>query len=233
MRNKLIFLLAIVFALVTAFSAYKYLENLKETYRTSGNFSQVAVAKQRIAAKTPINEQMLEFKEMPVEYIMPGAIVDAKDAVGKLARSDIYPGEQILSNKLIGKNDPAGGLAAKVEKGKRAITVPVTNVTALHGLIGIGDHVDVMVTFDTPSEPSFAATSTIIQNVPVLAVNRKTEGTKGVQEDPTTATLMVSPVQAQQIALAIQQGSIQLMLRSPDDKAAPALPMSKIEHLLR
>lgn len=233
MRNKLILLLALVFALFTSFGAYKYLENLKDTYRTSGNFSQVAVAKTKIPAKTPITEQMLEFKEMPVEYIMPGAIVDAKDAVGKLSRGDIYPGEQVLSQKLIGKNDPAGGLSFKVETGKRAVTIPVDNVSALHGLLGIGDHVDVLVTFDLPNEQNSTATSTIIQNVPVLAVNKHLQGTSGVKEDPSTVTLMVTPNQAQQIALAIQQGSVQLALRTPKDNNKAALPMSKVEHLKR
>lgn len=233
MKNKLILILAIVFALLAAFGAYQYLESVKDTYRTSGNYAQVAVAKHRIPAKTPITEQMLEFKEMPVEYIMPGAVVDTKDAVGKLARSDFYPGEQVFTSKLIGPNDPAGGLAAKVEQGKRAVTIPASNVSALHGLLGIGDSVDVMVTFNTDTDPKFTATSTIIQNVPVLAVNKTTEGTSGVKDDPQTVTLMVEPAQAQQIALAIQQGSIQLMLRAPEDDSKPGIPMTRIENLTR
>ncbi|MTI82203.1 MAG: Flp pilus assembly protein CpaB [Firmicutes bacterium] len=231
MRNKLILLLALVFAIIAAFGTYKYLESVKETYRTSGNFSQVATAKQKISAKTPINDQMLEFIEMPVEYIMPGAIVDAKDAVGKLARSDIYPGEQILSNKLIGKNDPAGGLSAKVEPGKRAVTIPANNVSALHGLLGIGDNVDVLVTFDTPNGK--VATSTIIHKVPVLAVNKRIQGTSGGQEEPSTVTLMVTPSQAQMIVLAKERGGLHMVLRSPKDDNAPGLPMSTIQELIR
>ena len=131
MKNRLILLLAIVFALVAAFGTYKYLENLKETYRESGNYTQVAVAATRIPAKTPITENMLKFIEVPADYILPGSVIDGKDAVGKLTRTDIYPGEQILQKKLIGKNDPAGGLSAKITPGQRAATIAVDQVSAL------------------------------------------------------------------------------------------------------
>lgn len=233
MRNKLIFLLAIIFGLAAALGTYKYLENLKRTYRTSGHFARVAVAKQKIAARTIISGEMLEFKEMPVEYILPGTVVDVKDAAGKMAISDIYPGEMILSSKLVARNDVAAGLSAKVEKGRRAISIPVNNITAMHGLINTGDRVDVLVTFDAPGEQKAPATSTIIQNVPVLAVNGNLEGGGASKQELQTVTIMVEPVEAQQIALAIQHGSIQLVLRSPDDAEVVPVHTSKLEHLVR
>jgi pilus assembly protein CpaB len=44
---------------------------------------------------------------------------------------------------------------------------------------------------------------------------------------------MVEPAEAQQIVLAVQQGSIQLVLRSPEDKDKNTLSMTKLEHLKR
>lgn len=233
MKNKLILLLAITFGLISALCVYHYLNNLKETYRSTGNFARVATARQKIPAKTPISAQMLEFIEMPTKYILPGVVVDAQDAVGKLAQSDIYPGEQIFSSKLIGKNDPAGGLAAKVAKGKRALSVPVTKVTGLHGQLDVGDYLDVIATFEITNQTRLVATSTIVQNVPVLAINKNADGTNKAQEEPQTVTIMVEPGQAQQIMLAIQQGSLQLSLRSPEDKEILPLPMTKLGHLMR
>lgn len=231
MKNKLILFLAIVFALVAAFGTYRYLENVKETYRRSGNYARVAVAATQIPAKTPVTEQMLKFIEMPAEYILPGSVVDAKDALGKLARSDIYPGEQILQSKLIGKDDPAGGLSAKIEPGLRAVTIAVDQVSALAGLVSPGDMVDVTVTLDTGSNP---VTSTILYKVPVLAINKTT--TPGNDKDksgPETATLMVSPSQAQQLILASETGSVRMILRSPLDDSAAGLPSSRQQELIR
>jgi pilus assembly protein CpaB len=232
MRNKLIFLLAIIFGLAAAFGAYNYLANLERTYKTSGNFARVAVAKQKIAARTVISGEMLEFKEMPVEYVPPGTVVDVKDAAGKMAVSDIYPGEMILSSKLVARSDVAAGLSAKVEKSRRAISIPVNNITALHGLVNPGDHVDVLVTFNVPGEQKVPATSTVVQNVPVLAVNGNLEG-GGSKQELQTVTIMVGPVEAQQIALAVQHGSIQLALRSPDDGDVVPVRTSKLEDLVR
>jgi len=236
MKNKLIFLLALAFGLLAAAGTYKYMEDLKETYQVSGNFARVAVAKQKIVARTVISSEMLTFKEMPVEYVLPGAIVDIRDAEGKMARGDIYPGEFILSGKLVGKDDADAGLSAKIDPGKRAVSIPVNNVTALHGLINTGDHVDVVVTVAVPdkqNEEEVIATSTIIQNVPVLAVNKILETRNGINEEPETVTLMVQQEQAQQIILALQQGSVQLLLRAPGDDSVIQIPASKLEQLIR
>ena len=51
MRNKIILVVAIIFGLVAAFGAYKYLETAEETYRLSGNYANVATAIRMIPPK--------------------------------------------------------------------------------------------------------------------------------------------------------------------------------------
>ena len=233
MRNKLILLLALIFGLAAAFGVHGYLKNLEEAYRTSGNFTEVATAKQKITARTVVTNEMLEFKPMPVEYVLPGTVVASQDAVGKIARSDIYPGEPILTSRLARREDVAAGLAAKVVAGKRAISVPADNISALHGLVKVGDRVDVIVTFNTPDERKEAVTSTIVQNVPVLAINSDLESDDAAKQELATVSLMVDPIQAQQLALAIQQGSIHLALRAPDDGGSAPIRTIRLENLLR
>ena len=244
MKNKLILLLAVVFGCVAAFGAFKYIQTVEATYQLSGNFTQVATAKQTIPGRATIQGAMLEFVEMPVEYVMAGAVLDPADAVGKLARSDIYPGEQLLAQKLMDREDQRGGLSVKVEEGKRAVSIPVGQVSSLHGLLEVNDRVDVLVTFgyemeernaETGSreEKKYIGTSTIIHNTPILAVNSRTVSAAEKAGETTTITVMVEPDEAQQIALAIQQGSIQLSLRSPEDGNVTVIPMIGIEALVR
>ena len=233
MKNKLVFILALLLGLGAAFGTFKYMEELKQTYRQSGNYAQIATAKQHIRAKTVITEEMLEFKEMPAEYILPGTVVSAKDVVGKMAAGDIFTGEVILMGKLVSKEDPAAGLSAKVEPSKRAISIPANKVNALHGLVNVGDFVDVLATFDVDEgEEKVSYTSTLAQSAPVLAVNNilQTGSEKGELE---TVTLMVEPVHAQQITMALQKGSIQLVLRAPDDKEMKPISSTKVEQLRR
>ena len=244
MKNKLILLLAIVFGSIAAFGAFQYMRTVEATYQMSGNYTQVATAKVTIPARTEIQGSMLEFVEIPVEYVMSGAVLDPAEAVGKLSRSEIYPGEQMTSLKLMSREDQQGGLAVKVEEGKRAVAIPANLVSSLHGLIEVNDHVDVMVTFGyeveevdpvtgNSKDKQYVATSTIIHNKPILAINQKITGTSDSSEGVETITLMVEPEEAQQIALAIQQGHIQLSLRSPEDDGVTIIPMVGIEGLLR
>ncbi|RQD72263.1 MAG: Flp pilus assembly protein CpaB [Tindallia sp. MSAO_Bac2] len=245
MKNKLILLIAIVFGAMASLGAFRYLQHVEATYQLSGNYTQVATATQNIPARATIQSSMLEFVEVPVEYVMSGAVLEAEEAVGKLARSDIYEGEQLIDRKLMDREDRQGGLAVKVDEGKRAISVPVGMVTALHGLIEINDRVDVMVTFDHEETQSSGdeygssdtsretVTSTIISNVPVLAVNARIEGSAEGSSEPSTVTVMVEPEEAQWIALAIQQGSIQFTLRSPEDDTEINIPMTGTDGLVR
>jgi len=230
MKNKLILLLAIVFALVAAFGTYKYLENLKQTYRESGNYTNVAVAATHIPAKTPITENMLKFIEVPADYILPGSVVDPKDALGKLARTDIFPGEQILQKKLISKDDPLGGLSTKIAPGQRATTIAVDQVSALSGLVTPGDKVDVAVTLAGDGD---ILTTTVLYNIPVLAINKNTSPNNDKDKsNPATATLMLTPTQAQELILATETGSVRLLLRAPDDNKAAGIPPSRKNDLL-
>jgi pilus assembly protein CpaB len=234
MKNKLVFLLALLLGLGAAFGTLKYMEELKQTYSLSGNFAQIATAKQHIKAKTLITEEMLEFKEMPAEYILPGTVVSFKDAEGKMAAGDIFAGEVILSGKLISKGDPAAGLSSKVEADMRAISIPASKVNALHGLVNVGDFVDVLATFDVDQpDGKTTYTSTLAQSVPVLAVNDKLQREGSEKVELETVTLMVEPIHAQQITMALQKGSIQLVLRAPDDKEIYPVNSTVVEHLLR
>ncbi|TYP53771.1 Flp pilus assembly protein CpaB [Thermosediminibacter litoriperuensis] len=231
MKNRFIFLLALIFALAAGFGVYKYMGDLKMAYTSSGNFTPVAVAKKKIPARIVIGEDMIEMKEMPAAYIPAGAVTGKKDAVGKLSRTDIYPGELLLQNKLLDRNSAGAGLSSKVEPGKRAISIPVNNVTALHGLVNTGDRVDIIVTFTPPGERG-SVSAGIVQNVPVLAVNASLETSTQPKDEPKTVTVMVEPRDAQKIALAIQQGSVQLVLRSPSDNSKNPVNPVNLQKLL-
>ena len=100
MRNKLIFILAIIFGLVAAFGVYQYLGHLKQSYRSSGNFKQVVVPTQPLGPKTLITDKMVKVKDIPVELIQPGTAIAPQDVVGKITRSELYPEEPIMLNRI-------------------------------------------------------------------------------------------------------------------------------------
>lgn len=123
------------------------------------------------------------------------------------------------------------GLAATIEIGKRAVTVPINDSSGVAGLIPPRAHVDVL--FTRPGSASEAVTSTILEDVVVLAVGRNTEVANtpppangsaaqtaaAARPSAQSATLLVTPEQVRRIELAKNLGKISLALRNPLDSA--------------
>jgi len=234
MRSKLILILAIVFGLAAAFGVYQYLDNLKKSYRSSGNFKQVVVPKQMIGPRTMVTEQMVKVKDIPVELIQPGTAMELNEVVGKISRSELFSEEPILLSRLHKDNDLSGGLALTIPHGQRALTVAVDDISGVAGLLRPGDHVDVLVTFDHEAEKA-TLTSLIMQNITILAVGQSLDGAqKGDKKVNTqTVTLAVKPDQAPPLTLASENGTIRLMLRSPKDEGTVSLPSARMQNLVR
>ncbi len=238
MKNKLILILAVIFGLVAAGGIYMYLEHLKKTYEVSGDFVNVVTAVQRIPAKTVITAQMIEPKPIPAKYVNERAAVDLKEVVGKITRSDILPGEQVLRDKLAKDKDISDGLSFMLQPGRRAVTVAVNEVSGLAGLVRPGDRVDVMGTFDLKGAGE-SMTSLLIQNVDVLSVDQSTNPSAGNGQDgkksapARTVTLSVTPDEGQHLILCSEKGSIRLVLRPAVDREVIALPSVRMNQLVR
>jgi pilus assembly protein CpaB len=158
------------------------------------------------------------------------AILNEKMAINRPLLLPVSAGELITLPKV-----GAGGiegLPATIQMGKRAVTVPINDASGVAGLIPPRAHVDVL--FTRPGSASEAVTSTILEDVVVLAMGRATEvsntpppapGSAAAQSAASrpgaqSATLLVTPEQARRIELAKNLGKISLSLRNPLDTAA-------------
>jgi pilus assembly protein CpaB len=114
-------------------------------------------------------------------------------------------------------------VASVIDQGYRAVSVSITDVTGVAGLIQPGSKVDVL--FTRPGSMAEATTSTILQNVKVLSTGRTVA--VGQTVDPKApkspvVTLVLKPVDAQKLELAKNEGKISLSLRNPLDNTADA-----------
>ncbi len=206
----------------------------------------VVVAREPIAAGTRIQATMLEVKRLPVSAVGDTAIDRSELATGKIARLPLEAGEQVLASRLVGAAVEVGsGLAFSVPAGMRAISIPLTEVAGAGGLVVPGDRVDVLLATTlrmlrppeqrVPNDPNAEqpAVVTVLQNALVLAVGQQhtppaidgrdaatlRASTAEAQPGAGSATLAVTPEQAQQIFLAASQGRLGLALRSFGDEA--------------
>lgn len=243
MKNKIILILAVVVGLVAAGGIYTFLDNLKRTYVVSGDFVKVVTARQCIPARTQVTPQMIELKEIPARYINERAAVDINEVTGKIVKSDILPGEQVLRDKLAKDKEDSDGLSFVLQPGKRAVTIAVNDVSGVAGMIKPGDRVDVFGTFELQEQNQEKASinSLLIQNVDVLSVDQSATQTTGSQDAKKTSastgehtiTLQVTPEQAQPLILCSEKGVIRLGLRAATDQDIIALPSIRTNQLVR
>lgn len=138
--------------------------------------------------------------------------------VDAIVREAIGAGEPILMRKVVHAGD-AGIMAVSLEPGKRAIAVPLSAESAAGGFILPGDHVDIVQSrpVDTGGAggPKRVATSTVMTNVRVLAIDQNTKPQKAANTAVgATATVEVDAGQAETLIMAKAQGDLTLALRS-------------------
>lgn len=169
----------------------------------------------------------LDRKDLP-----KGAFLKISDVVDRAVAVPVAASELVLSGKLAGKGS-GDGLTALIEPGTRAISVQVNEISGVSGFIQPGTRVDIL--FTRVFSNGDAATTTILQNVKVIAYGRQLE--PGARVDPrdtskpTVATLLVSQEQAEKLVLAEQRGRIQLALRNAldDQIAEPSDPVQSAD----
>ncbi len=188
-----------------------------------GDSQPIFVAMADVPLGDLLTPQVLKLEQWPRDKVPQGAISRIEDIEGRRARTKLYAGEPILENRLLGKGASEQGATALIPKGYRVVPVKVDLVSGGSSMIVPGDRVDVMVHLvrDPAREISETVTRTILQDIKVFAVDdvvdleREKEGVKKLAAK--TISLLVTPEQAAKLMLATQLGSINLVMRSPED----------------
>jgi pilus assembly protein CpaB len=146
-----------------------------------------------------------------------------KSVVGSIVRQPILSGEPVTRIKVI-KPGEGGVLAAILPSGMRAISTRIKEETAAGRLILPNDHVDVILTrrIGGSNGQEQHVSDTLFRNVRVLAIGQQIEtkeGNKVSDGGANTATLELTPEQAELLARANAMGEISLSLRSIADSA--------------
>ncbi len=219
-RSRLLLIggLAIAVGLLVSASVYNKLRAGLGASSEPGVNVVVAAEDLQVGAKLGDNDvRVLRF---PQTTVPPGAY-GSKDKV--LNRGVVLPinkGEFILPSKLAAANAGAG-LSSLIPQGMRAVSVRVNDVVSVAGFVQPGSRVDVMSTSSSGGSGE-RLTTTVLENVAVIAVGKNLSRASGPEPPATSAsasviTLLVSPDDAQKLALASQEGRIQLALRNPLD----------------
>ena len=234
-RQSLIALgVAVAFGLVAVFLANTFL-NRSQRQAYAGGTTKVAVAMVPLSYGADITSDKIRFVDYPNTSIPPGAFTSAAQLMpaGKkrVALLPIAVNEPILSGKISAVGAGAS-IAALLPDGMRAATVKVNAVSGVAGFIQPNDSVDVLITRQVSDANREAqVTDVLLQNVRVIAIDQKSKNTSGAPDLAKTATLEVSPLDAQKLALGESVGSLSLVLRKPGEQNNPVVETVSLNDL--
>jgi pilus assembly protein CpaB len=263
--NKNVVLMSTIMAFLAVFFMQSYVSTVEdESQKRYGSKIQVLVALKNINEMETLTEKIVTIKTIPSKLKEPTAITvvedekrrpkgesevyisDFREISGMIAMVPIKQGEQITFNKI---SEPGirTGLSPQVAPGKRAIAVPVNELSGVGKLLKPGDRVDLIVTFVPGQDRMRTFSQTLFQDVVVLAVGRNvTNNVARVMEQEgasrklrsrslieydgfNSITIEVDPRQAQALGLITSSAGAQITvaLRNNDDtERAAILPLS-------
>ena len=216
-RSRLLMIggLALAVGLLVSFTVYNRLRSLSGSSSNERGM-RVIVAAREVQVGTKLDTPDLAAITIPESAVPPGAYTDSSKVLGRGAVLPISKGEFILTSKLAALNAGAG-LPSLIPPGMRAVSVRVNDVVSVAGFVQPGTRVDVLAT-GNQSTGGDRQTTTVLENVAVIAVGKSLD--RNAPPDTQAApviTLLVSPDDAQKLALVSQEGRIQLSLRNPLD----------------
>jgi pilus assembly protein CpaB len=143
-----------------------------------------------------------------VESVLERGLIDA-----------VVENEPLTESKLA-PLEAGAGLPPSITEGMRAVSVKVNEVIGVAGFVVPGTHVDVLVTMRRENERD-SMSRVVVSDVQVLTAGTRYDQEKARDGQPiptSVVTLLVTPVDAERIALAATEGQIMLTLRNPLDR---------------
>ena len=193
----------------------------------------VLVAARDITFGAVLADADLRWQTWPKAQVPQGTVARSlrpnglEETKGSISRSNFLSGEPLRPERLV-KGAASGFMAAVLPGGARAVAINIDEkgTTSAGGFILPNDRVDVVRTFHADdSPPGSFSSETILSNIRVLAIGQNVQEKSGERVVVGgTATLEMTPDQAERVILAQRTSQLSLTLRSITDATREAVP---------
>jgi len=182
--------------------------------------SDVLVAASDLIPGQKVLPEQVRWQKWPTSSIDPSFITSTNapnveaTVKGTVVRSPIVAGEPLTQTKIV-HADSASFMSATLTPGMRAVSITVSVASIAGGFILPNDHVDLVLSTQISDSPRRFKATTLLRDVRVLAIDQAfdTKSQKAVS-DVRTATLELSPEQAEKVVRGQATGTLSLALRS-------------------
>jgi pilus assembly protein CpaB len=228
--------IAIILGIVAVFLANTYLTSREKQIAAAEpqGMVRVAVASLPMAYGAEITPDKVKFVNYPATSLPPGTYRSMAELLpeGKrrVALRPIQVNQPLLSIDLSGEGQNAS-IAALLPDGMRAATVRINDISGVAGFVKPNDTVDVLITRQAIGGTE-QVTDVLLQNIRVIAMGQDASGADNKPAVQRSATLEVTPVDAQKLALGQQLGALSLVLRKPgEEQNIPAVETVSLNDL--
>ncbi len=227
MRNRIfaVFALAILAGGGLAYATYSFMQN-QPVKSVAAPTQPVVVAASDLRLGAELKQDDLRIVNFPQGEAPDGSFSQVDQVLGRGLIVAIVKNEPVLNAKLASK-EAGSGLPPVIPEGMRAVSVRVDEVIGVAGYVLPGTRVDLVATASPTNQANDTMSKVVLSNVQVVTAGTRMEQDQDNGGKPvavTVVTLLVTPAQAERVALASTEGKIQLALRNPLDTESPETP---------
>jgi pilus assembly protein CpaB len=213
-RTLIVVALAVTLAAVASFGVYRAVMNIPiREVPIAKTFA--VVAARPVPVGTMLSTDDLKVVPWPTDTQIPGGFAKPEEIVGRGVIQPISLNEPLTESKLAPRASGAG-LPPMILPGMRAMAVRVNDIIGVAGFVVPGTHVDVIVIAKSGNDEM---SRVVLSNVQVLTAGTRLEQEKKDNQPIQTSvvTLLLTPEDAERLALATNGGAVMLALRNPID----------------
>lgn len=208
--------ISLVFGLVAAVGMSQVMGSKNTETQPKEQTIEVLVAKEDLSIGAKITPEKVEVRKFPISVTPEGAIKKMEEIEDKVANAPIKKGTYLLVENIVSTNELG---AIDIPKGFTVAAINAGKTDTFHDLIKPGNIVDLIGIFRKPGTGEQFA-RTFMKSIKVFAVNAKMDRSAGDKEQRvSTIQVLVTPKQAEKLALAQMVGQVKLILKADSEAA--------------
>lgn len=217
-RTIIVVGIAVVVAALASFGVLRAIQQMPVREVEVRSLYQV-VAAHDMAMGSVVTKDYVRLVAWPASSPVPKGFTTIESVLNRGLIASVVANEPLTESK-VAPLEAGAGLPPSITEGMRAVSVKVNEVIGVAGFVVPGTRVDVMVTLKRDAEKD-SMTRVVVSDIQVLTAGTRYDQEKSRDGQPiqtTVVTLLVTPPDAERIALAANEGSIMLTLRNPMDR---------------
>jgi pilus assembly protein CpaB len=221
-RRLIAAIAALLLAAVGAVLVLTYVSTADRRAMAGMETVRVLVVAKPVAEGTPAERLagLVTVKTLPVTAVAPGTLSSLQPIRGRVATTNLQPGEQLLASRFVDPAVLANPAEVKIPRGMQQVSLALESQRILGGELTPGATVGVFISLPKEDDRP-AQTHLVLQRVLVSKVQRGSGSTKsdegadtnpGLPQGSLMVTLAVSAPNAEKVIFGAEHGKIWLSL---------------------